>query len=388
MSAGNFGDYQIGIYMQGMFGVKPALPLNLDELERQAREKIDPRAYWYVAGGAGAEDTVKTNRDAFAKWQIVPRMLRNVKQRNHSTTLFGNTFPAPVMLAPVGVQEIVHPEAERPVARAAKALGMPMILSTLSSTRLEEVAEILGNTPRWFQLYWPGDAAVTKSLIARAEAAGYGAIVVTLDTRLMGWREHDLQEAYLPFLEGKGIANYLSDPAFRAPLEETPEQNPRLAIARWAEVYADPSQTWDDLKLIRDATKLPVILKGILHPEDAQLALQHGVDGIIVSNHGGRQLGGSISGLDALPAIANAVGGKCPLLLDSGVRYGSDVVKALALGADAVLLGRPYIWGLAVDGENGVQEVIRRFLADYDLAMALAGFCAPSELSPDILVRA
>lgn len=388
MSDGNFGDYQLGIYMQGMIGMKPSLPLNLEELERQAREKIDPRAYWYVAGGAGAEDTVRTNRDAFAKWQIVPRMLRNVKQRKHSTTLFGKTMPAPVMLAPVGVQEIVHPEAERAVARAAKSLDVPFILSTLSSTRLEEVAEIMGNASRWFQLYWPGDAAVTKSLIQRAEAAGYGAIVVTLDTRLMGWREHDLQEAYLPFLEGKGIANYLSDPAFCAGLEETPQENPQAAIGRWAEVYADAAQTWDDLKLIRDTTKLPVLLKGILHPEDAQLALKHGMDGIVVSNHGGRQLGGSISGLDALPAIVDAVGDKCPVLLDSGVRYGSDVVKALALGADTVLLGRPYIWGLAVAGEDGVRDVVRRFLADYDLAMALAGFTSPAELTRDILVRA
>ncbi len=383
----NFGDYQLGIYMQGMMGLKPELPLNLDELERQAREKIDPRAYWYVAGGAGAEDTVRYNRDAFAQWRIVPRMLRNVKQRNHTTKLFNTTMPAPVMLAPVGVQEIVHPEAERAVARAAKALGVPMILSTLSSTKLEDVAEILGDSPRWFQLYWPGDAEVTKSLIRRAEAAGYGAIVVTLDTRLMGWREHDLQEAYLPFLEGKGIANYLSDPAFRAGLDETPEENPQAAVGHWAEVYADASQTWDDLKLIRDTTTLPVILKGILHPEDALLALQHGMDGIIVSNHGGRQLGGSISGLEALPAVVDAVAGKCPVLLDSGVRHGSDALKAIALGADAVLYARPYIWGLAVAGEDGVREVVRRFLADYDLAMALSGFTSADQLSPSVLSR-
>lgn len=384
----NYGDYQIGIYMQGMMGLKPNLPLNLDELERLAREKIDPRAYWYVAGGAGAEDTVRFNRDAFAKWQIVPRMLRDVKQRNHTVNILGTPMPAPVMLAPVGVQEIVHPEAERAVARAAASLGVPMILSTLSSTKLEDVAEILGNTPRWFQLYWPGDAEVTKSLIRRAEAAGYGAIVVTLDTRLMGWREHDLQEAYLPFLEGKGIINYLSDPAFCAGLDETPEENPRGAIARWAEVYADPGQTWDDLKLIRDTTKLPVLLKGILHPEDAKLALQHGMDGIVVSNHGGRQLGGSISGLAALPAVVEAVAGKCPVLLDSGVRHGSDALKALALGADAVLYARPYIWGLAVAGEDGVREVVRRFLADYDLAMALSGHASPGELSREVLVPA
>ena len=385
---GNFGDYQFGIYMGGMVGMKPSLPLNFDELERLAREKVDPRAYWYVAGGATAEDTVRFNREAFDKWRIVPRMLRDVKQRNHATKIFNTQMPAPVMLAPVGVQEIVHPDCERAVGRAAKSLGVPFILSTVSSARMEEVAEIMGDAPRWFQLYWPGDQAVTKSFLQRAEAAGYGAIVVTLDTRTMGWREHDLQEAYLPFLEGKGLVNYTSDPAFRASLSETPEENPQGAVARWAEIFGDTRQTWDDLKYIRDNTKLPVLLKGILHPQDAQLALQHGMDGIVVSNHGGRQVSGSIAALDALPAIADAVGGKCPILLDSGVRHGSDAIKALALGADAVLLARPYIWGLAVAGEEGVREVVRRFLADYDLSMALSGFATPAELSRDILVRA
>lgn len=385
---GNFGDYQFGIYMGGMVGMKPSLPLNLEELERQAREKVDPRAYWYVAGGATAEDTVRFNRESFDKWRIVPRMLRDVKQRNHATKIFNTQMPAPVMLAPVGVQEIVHPDCERAVGRAAKSLGVPFILSTVSSARMEEVAEIMGDAPRWFQLYWPGDQAVTKSFLQRAEAAGYGAIVVTLDTRTMGWREHDLQEAYLPFLEGKGLINYTSDPAFRASLSETPEENPQGAVARWAEIFGDTRQTWDDLKFIRDNTKLPVLLKGILHPQDAQLAIQHGMDGIVVSNHGGRQVSGSIAALDALPAIADAVGGKCPILLDSGVRHGSDAIKALALGADAVLLARPYIWGLAVAGEEGVREVVRRFLADYDLSMALSGFASPAELSRDILVRA
>lgn len=385
---GNFGDYQFGIYMGGMVGMKPSLPLNLDELERQAREKVDPRAYWYVAGGATAEDTVRFNRESFDKWRIVPRMLRDVKQRNHATKIFNTQMPAPVMLAPVGVQEIVHPDCERAVGRAAKSLGVPFILSTVSSARMEEVAEIMGDAPRWFQLYWPGDQSVTKSFLQRAEAAGYGAIVVTLDTRTMGWREHDLQEAYLPFLEGKGLINYTTDPAFRASLSETPEENPQGAVARWAEIFGDTRQTWDDLKFIRDNTKLPVLLKGILHPQDAQLALQHGMDGIVVSNHGGRQVSGSIAALDALPAIADAVGGKCPILLDSGVRHGSDAIKALALGADAVLLARPYIWGLAVAGEEGVREVVRRFLADYDLSMALSGFASPAELSREILVRA
>lgn len=388
MSTTNFGDFQFGIYMQGMAGQRPALPLNLAELEVRAQGAMDPRAYWYVAGGAGLADTVSSNLSAFAKWQIVPRMLRDVKVRNHRTTILGTEFPAPVMLAPVGVQEIVHRDAERAVARAAAGLGMPMMLSTLSSTPLEEVAQLLGNTPRWFQLYWPGDKAITRSLVQRAEAAGYSAIVVTLDTRSMGWREHDLQEAYLPFLEGKGLANYFSDPVFRSQLAETPEANPQAAILHWVSIYADLTQTWANLAEIREATSLPILLKGILHPGDAKLALEHGMDGIVVSNHGGRQTGGSIGALDALPAIADAVGGKCPILFDSGVRYGADVVKALALGAQAVLLGRPYIWGLAVSGENGVRGVVNHLLADYDLTMGMCGYCSPAELDAGVLVRA
>jgi len=387
MSAGHFGDYQLGVYMQGMMGMKSSLPFNLDELEAKAREVLDPRAYWYGAGSAGAEDTARANRSAFDRWQIVPRMLRDVSQRSYATEICGTKMPAPLLLAPIGVQEIVHPEAERATARAASAIDVPFILSTVSSYNLEDVASVAGNGPRWFQLYWPGDKAVTTSLLQRAEAAGYSAIVVTLDTRFIGWREHDLQEAYLPFLEGKGIANYTSDPVFRASLEESPEENIRSAIARWAQIYADPSQNWERLAEIRAATKLPIILKGILHPEDARLALQYGVDGIVVSNHGGRQVGGAIGALDALPAIVAAVGDKLPILLDSGIRHGSDIVKALALGARAVLLGRPYLWALGVAGEDGVRELTRRVLADFDLAMALSGFKSLDDLHPGILVE-
>lgn len=387
MSNSNFGEYQIGIYMMGMMGLRPEMPLAPGALEAAARAKLDPRAYWYVAGGAGAEDTVAENRRAFERWRIVPKMLRDVKDRDHRVCLFGTVHKAPLLLAPVGVQEIIHEEAERAVARAARAQGIAMTLSTLSSTPLEAVAEVLGDTARWFQLYWPGDDKVTLSLIRRAEAAGYAAIVVTLDTRLMGWRVHDLEEAYLPFLQGKGIANYLSDPAFRAALDETPEDNPQAAVAQWAQVYADTAQTWEHLKLIQEATRLPILLKGILHPEDAAQAKRMGIHGIIVSNHGGRQVGGSISALDALPAVCAAVGPDYPVLFDSGIRHGEDIVKALALGAKAVLLGRPYIWGLALRGEAGVSEIIQRLLAEYDLCMALSGFRSPAELHPGVLVR-
>ncbi|MBI2425496.1 MAG: alpha-hydroxy-acid oxidizing protein [Candidatus Hydrogenedentes bacterium] len=385
MSSTHYGDYQIGLYMQGLVGLKPELPLIAEELEALAKAKLDPRAYWYVAGGAGHENTVRANRQAFDRWQIVPRMLRDVSERNYSTTVLHTEMRAPLLLAPVGVQEIIHPEAERAVARAARAMGIPMILSTLSSTPLEEVAELLGNTPRWFQLYWPGERDFTKSLLQRAEAAGYEAIVVTLDTKLMGWREHDLQEAYLPFLEGKGIANYTSDPVFRASLEEPPEANPQGAVARWAQLYADPSQTWEDLVFLQDHTSLPIILKGILHPDDAATAVFRGVQGIIVSNHGGRQVDGALGALDALPAVVDAVGGRVPVLFDSGIRHGADMVKALALGADAVLLGRPYIYGLAAAGESGVHQVIQRLLAEFDVTMALSGLCRLSELDRGVL---
>lgn len=385
MGASNFGDYQLGVYMQGMMGVKPELPLDVKELEAQAKEKMDPRAYWYVAGGGGAEDTVDENRAAFNRWRIVPRMLRDVKERDHQVEVLGAKMKAPLMLAPIGVQEIVHPEAELAVARAAASVGVPMMLSTLASNPLEKVAEASGDNTRWFQLYWPGADDVTLSLIKRAEAAGYSAIVVTLDTRLMGWRSHDLQEAYLPFLEAKGLANYFSDPAFRAGLDETPEENPQAAVGRWAEIYADNAQHWESLKLIQDNTSLPILLKGILHPEDARKAKEMGIDGIVVSNHGGRQVGGSISSLAALPAIVDAVGPEYPVLLDSGIRHGEDIVKALALGAKSVLLGRPYVWGLALQGEEGVRTVVQRMLAEYDLCMALCGFRTPGELSPGIL---
>jgi lactate 2-monooxygenase len=248
-----------------------------------------------------------------------------------------------------------------------------MILSTLSSYKLEDVAAAHGDTPHWFQLYWPKDDNLMRSFVSRAEAAGYRAIVVTLDTKIIGWRERDLQETYLPFLEGKGLSNFTSDPVFRAMLAKPPEEDMRAAATQWGRVFTDPSQTWDDLKKIRDATKLPLVLKGVLHPDDARKAADLGIEGIIVSNHGGRQVDGSIGALDALPGVVEAVGDRCEVLFDSGIRHGADVVKALALGARAVCVGRPWVYGLAVGGSDGVAEVLRRLLADYDLTMALSG---------------
>jgi isopentenyl diphosphate isomerase/L-lactate dehydrogenase-like FMN-dependent dehydrogenase len=293
-------------------------------------------------------------------------------------------MPAPVMLAPVGVLSIVHPEAELAVARAAAGLGLPFILSTASSRPLEEVSKAMGDSPRWFQLYWPKDRKFAVSLMQRAETAGYGAIVVTLDTWLLGWRPRDLAHAYLPFLRGEGLANYLSDPVFCGALAKPHHEDMPAAIAHWAKIFSDPGVTWNDLNFLRENTRLPLVLKGILHPDDARRAVELGMDGIICSNHGGRQVDGAVAALDALPDVV-AAAGKLPVLFDSGIRTGSDIVKALALGARAVLLGRPYVYGLALGGEAGVSAVLRAFLAELDLTMALSGISRIEHLSLDSL---
>jgi lactate 2-monooxygenase len=300
--------------------------------------------------------------------------------RDLRTTVLGTEFPAPVLLAPVGVQTILHPDGELASARAAAATGLPVVASTAAAHSMEEVAAAAGDAPRWFQLYWPKDDEITKSLVRRAERAAYRAIVVTLDSMLLGWRPADLSRAYLPFLQGTGIAQFVTDPVFRSQLEQTPEDDMQAAVVRWVQVI-NKVVTWDDLEFLRSLTSLPIVLKGILHPDDARLAREHFVDGVIVSNHGGRQVDGAIAALDALPMVADAVGGDMPVLFDSGIRSGADVVKALALGADAVLLGRPYLWGLALDGQAGVEAVLRMLLAELDLTLALSGYTTPGEVS-------
>jgi isopentenyl diphosphate isomerase/L-lactate dehydrogenase-like FMN-dependent dehydrogenase len=369
----SFADYQFQIYAAGLQGERPALPMSLAALEDAARAKLASGPFSYVAGGAGLETTMTANRKAFDRWRIVPRMLRGVGTRDLSRTVLGTPLPAPVILAPVGVQSVVHPEAEGAVAQGAKAVGVPMILSTVSSVPMERVAAILGDQPRWFQLYYPKDRELAVSLVSRAEKAGFGAVVITLDTTLLGWREKDLQEAYLPFLKAEGLANYFADPVFRASLEEPPEENPQAAIQRWVQIFANPDLAWEDIAYLRERTRLPIVLKGILHPDDARRAREEGMAGMVVSNHGGRQLDGAIGALEALPGVVEAVGEECAVLFDSGIRSGADAFKALALGAQAVLLGRPYVWGLAVAGAAGVEHVLRNFLADLDLTLALSG---------------
>jgi len=387
LQAPAFADFQNEIYARGLVDETPRLPLGFSGLEERAREVLSAEAFGYVAGGAGAERTMRANLRAFERWKIVPRMLRDVSARDLSCSVLGTWMPAPVMLAPVGVQSIVHPEAELAASRAAASQGLPFILSTAASHTIEQVAEAMGEASRWYQLYWPKDRDLAASFVSRAGAAGYGAIVVTLDTWLLGWRPRDLGHAYLPFLKGEGVANYFSDPVFRAALERTPEQDPGPAIGHWAYQFANPSVTWSDLAWLRDQTGLPIVLKGIVHAEDARRAIEEGVDGLVVSNHGGRQVDGAIAALDALADIRAAVGGEFPVLFDSGIRTGADVLKALALGADAVCLGRPYVWGLAVDGREGVEQVLRCLLAELDLTLALSGYTAIGQLDGASLVR-
>jgi isopentenyl diphosphate isomerase/L-lactate dehydrogenase-like FMN-dependent dehydrogenase len=383
-----FANYQFEIYLAGQAGRRPELPhFTAADWERAFADTVTPEAHGYVAGAAGSEDTLRENLEAFRRWRIVPRMLRDISARDLRLELFGTELGAPVLLAPVGVQAIVHPEGELATARAAASVGVPMIHSTAASHSIEDVASALGETPRWFQLYWPNDAELAASFVERAEAAGYSAIVLTLDTFMLAWRPRDLGAAYLPFLKGIGIANYLSDPVFRAALERSPEEDLPAAIGHWAAIFSDPTVTWDRLGFLREHTGLPILLKGILHPVDARRAVDAGIDGVIVSNHGGRQVDGAIAALDALPEVVTAVPDGYPVLFDGGIRGGADVVKALALGAQAVLLGRPYVWGLGAAGEDGVRQVLRSLLAEIDLTMALSGLTALAQVSDEILRR-
>jgi isopentenyl diphosphate isomerase/L-lactate dehydrogenase-like FMN-dependent dehydrogenase len=379
---------QMAIYARGLEGERPAIPVSAEKLEEAAKGVLKLEAYCYVAGGAGGEATMRANRNGFDRWRIVPRMLRDVSRRDCGVKLFGKALTQPLLLAPVGVQSLFHPDAELAVARAARSLNVPIVLSSAASKPMEAVAEAMGDVTRWFQLYWPKNKELAASFLSRAEKAGYSAIVVTLDTHMLGWRERDLQRAYLPFLYGQGLANYFTDPVFRAALPAPPERDPRPAIQYFLEIFSDPSLTWVDLGFLRQHTKLPILLKGILDPEDARMAMDHGVDGIIVSNHGGRQVDGAIGAIEALPRVAREIGDRIPVLFDSGIRRGADVFKALALGARAVLLGRPYCYGLAIGGEEGVRTVVENLLADIELTLGLAGCASIGDVSIDRLVEA
>jgi len=373
--------YQNEIYLKGLFGESPIQPYDWRSVQAAAEQVMTPGAVGYVSGGAGAEDTMRANREAFDRWRLVPRMLRGIPaERDLSTDILGTPSPAPLLLGPVGVLSIVHADAERAVARAAAAVGLPMVLSTASSTSMEDVQSELAGSPAWYQLYWPSDQDVALSLVQRASAAGFRALVVTLDTWQLGWRPRDLDTAYLPFLRGEGIANYTSDPAFRAGLTVSPEEDPNAAVLHFLGMFNHPALTWDDLAWLREQTDLPIVLKGIQHPDDARRAADAGVQGLICSNHGGRQVDGAIGSLDALPGVV-AAAGDLTVLFDSGIRTGADVVKALALGARAVLVARPWVYGLGLSGQAGVEQVLRGLLADLDLQLGLSGHASVADLS-------
>lgn len=383
----HFGDYQNEIYLRGLAGVVPSLPMAFAELEAKAATALPPSVWSYVAGGAGNERTQRANCEAFDRWGLVPRMFVGAKERDLSVELFGMTLPSPVFMAPIGVIGLCSQDGhgDLATARAAARTGVPMVASTLSVDPMEDVAAALGDTPGFFQLYTPTDRELAASLVRRAEAAGFKGIVVTLDTWVTGWRPRDLSTSNFPQLRGHCLANYTSDPVFRAGLPRPPEEDPQGAVLRWVQLFAN-ALSWDDLTWLRSLTDLPLLLKGICHPDDARRAKDGGVDGIYCSNHGGRQANGGLPALASLPEVVEAADG-LPVLFDSGVRSGADVVKALALGATAVGIGRPYAYGLALGGADGIVHVLRAMLAEADLIMAVDGYPTRKHLTPDTLRR-
>jgi lactate 2-monooxygenase len=375
------GQFQTGIYLSGGY----PWPLTAAEWEAKAAEMLEQGPFDYVAGGAGSEATMRANREAFERRRLRPRMLAGNVKRDLSVEVLGTRSAGPFLLAPIGVLGIVHPDGEIAVARAAAQAGIPMLLSSAASHSIEQVAEASGDAPRWFQLYWVSDRAIVESFVGRAEAAGYGAILVTLDTPVLGWRPRDLSNTYLPFLQGDGCAQFFTDPVFRSYLAVSPEEDVLSAAALMLSTFPNLALTWDDLAWLRGLTTLPLLVKGVLTAEDALAARERGVDGIVVSNHGGRQVDGAVASLDALVEVRDVLGGDATVLVDGGIRTGSDVIKAIALGADAVLLGRPYVYGLAVGGQEGVDAVIRQLLAEIDLTLALSGGTSVRNLDPSAL---
>lgn len=395
-------EYQVQTYINGTQGIRPTISPLWDKMEAEALKKMSEGAKSYIYGGAGLHHTMHDNRNGFSDYKIVPRMLIDVDKRDTSIELLGVKMPSPFFICPIGVAEMVHPDGDKAIAEGAAPTGIPYIFSNQASVPMEVCAKAMGDTPFFFQLYWSKSRELVSSLVKRAEACGAKGIVLTLDTTLLGWRTSDLDLAYLPFLEGKGIAQYTSDPVFMQIVaenlkKEAPQLEPNtegykkamgmMAVKTFTQIYTNPSTTWKDLAFLREQTKLPIILKGILHKNDAKKAVEYGMDAVYVSNHGGRQVDGAISTIDALPAIVKEVKGKVPILFDSGIRGGADVFKALALGATAIGLGRPYVFGLTIAGAEGVTTVIRQLQADFELTMALSGCKNVREIKKNCLVK-
>jgi len=365
---------QLEHYLAEPSAANDRLPLSVEQLESAARARMSPEHYEWVAGAAGNGDAAAENVRAFDRWKIVPRMLQDVATPDCGVQLGTTYLPCGCMVAPIGVQQASHIDGEKATARGAAEAGWPMIVSTVSTFPMEEVAAAAPDGQYWFQLYWSSEPDLNRSLLDRAKAAGYQAIVVTLDTQRLGWREGNLQQGFLPFLRRVGLANYISDPVFRSRLPRAPEDcRDEEVAAVYFDVFSDLAHTWEDLRELREATDLPLWIKGIQHPDDVAKALDQGVHGLIVSNHGGRQVSGGIATLDVLAEVVEAVDGRVPVLIDSGIRRGSDVFKAKALGANAVLIGRPFMWALAVGGARGVADYLQNFAADVELNMTLAG---------------
>ncbi|KAF6813958.1 FMN-dependent dehydrogenase [Colletotrichum sojae] len=387
-----YASYAVSIYQNGIIaGQLPTVTTDPNGLQEQAKKAMGKDAFGYVFGGAGELSTMDANRLAFRQWKIVPRFLRPTNPRDLRTELFGVTYDSPVLMAPIGVQGIFHEDKETGLASACAELRVPYTLSTAATSTIEEVAEASGDNHRWFQLYWPTDDEITGSLLRRARASGYNVLVVTLDTVTMAWRPVDLDSAFLPFATGTGNAVGFSDPVFRKKFAaendgDEVEENVISASRAWiSQAFPGDHHTWEDLALLKKHWDGPIVLKGVLSVEDAKLAAQHGVSGIIVSNHGGRQLDGGVASLEMLPEIVEAVGDKITVMFDSGIRTGADIIKALALGAKAVFVGRPAIYGLGIAGKEGAKAVLAGLLADLDLTMGLSGFKSVSDLKPSIL---
>lgn len=408
------------IYTNGLCGRLPKIPTRIDKLEEIARQILSPRAFAFISGGAGREETQENNRNAFKKWAIVPRILQGNAEYATSISLFGQKHIYPFMLTPLGAQDLAHKQAEVAVGRAAAAENITLTFSNQASTPMEAVAAVMGNANRWFQLYWSKFDEFNASILQRAQNCGCSAIIITLDTQMLGWRTRDLDLGSFPFLYFSGMAQYISDPFAQKLIEnyiQSGEKEPapkiNLALIRYlmsisyrypgnffdnlfslrpvkalrvfSKMMIKPALTWEDIVGLRKITKLPIILKGVLHPEDAKLALQYGIDGVMVSSHGGRQLSSCVPSLEMLPEIAAQVKGKIPILLDSGIQGGDDIFKALALGADAVLIGRAYLYALAIAGEEGVRELIQNLKAELELTMTLSGCASIKEITQDKL---
>ncbi|MFT4039986.1 MAG: alpha-hydroxy acid oxidase [Thermomicrobiales bacterium] len=356
------------------------LPINLHDYEQAARELLAPMVHGYITGGSDDEVTLRANREAFAQWRFLPRMLSGLPAASTATTVLGQEVSMPILISPSGMHRVAHDEGELATARAAKAAGTIYTMSTAATIAMEEVSQEAGAW--WFQLYILTDRGLTKALVERAKANGATALVVTVDVPVLGRREADERNRFeLP--PGLTVANLRSPDHAHMPAGATGSGLATFVGAAW-----DPQITWDDLDWLADISGLPVIPKGILHPQDAVLAFEHGAAAVLVSNHGGRQLDGAVASLDALPAVVDAAGDRGEIYIDGGFRRGTDVLKALALGARAALIARPVYWGLSVAGSTGVRHVLDLLKAELALDLLLCGLGSPAEVTRDLLVPA